>query len=171
MKDKKNILIGALLFTILVMAVGYAAFATTLNINGTATIAGSWDVEITGITSDTTHGGTDKIGTPSFTPTVATFDVEFAKPGDYAIYTVTVENKGTIDAKLDSFTFVDQNDGPADIKFSIVSQPTASSILAAGGTATFEVKAEYDANATTVLGTSADKDKTVKGVIEYVQAN
>ena len=38
MKDKKNVLIAALIAAVVFMAVGYAAFATTLNINGKATI-------------------------------------------------------------------------------------------------------------------------------------
>ena len=40
----KNILIGALLAVVFVMAVGYAAFAQTLTINGSAEITSSWDV-------------------------------------------------------------------------------------------------------------------------------
>ena len=40
----KNILIGTLLAVVFVMAVGYAAFAQQLTINGTATINSSWDV-------------------------------------------------------------------------------------------------------------------------------
>ena len=40
----KNILIGTLLAVVFVMAVGYAAFAQQLQINGTATINSTWDV-------------------------------------------------------------------------------------------------------------------------------
>ena len=40
----KNVLIGALLAVVFVMAVGYAAFATTLTINGEATITSNWHV-------------------------------------------------------------------------------------------------------------------------------
>ena len=42
--QNKNILIGGLLAIVLVMAVGYAAFATQLNITGTASITSNWDV-------------------------------------------------------------------------------------------------------------------------------
>ena len=41
---QKNLLIGGLLAIVLIMAVGYAAFATQLNINGTANIDSSWCV-------------------------------------------------------------------------------------------------------------------------------
>jgi len=40
----KNALIGALLAVVFVMAVGYAAFAQQLTINGTAEITSNWDV-------------------------------------------------------------------------------------------------------------------------------
>ena len=35
-KKKKNLLIGGLLAVVLLLAVGYAAFATTLNITGSS---------------------------------------------------------------------------------------------------------------------------------------
>ena len=40
----KNALIGALLAVVFVMAVGYAAFAQQLTINGSAEINSSWDI-------------------------------------------------------------------------------------------------------------------------------
>ena len=43
--NRKNIIIAALALAVTTMAVGYAAFAATLNISGTATIVGEWDVE------------------------------------------------------------------------------------------------------------------------------
>jgi uncharacterized membrane protein len=169
MKDKKNLLIGALLFTIVVMAVGYAAFATTLTINGNATISGKWDVEITGIESAVT--GTANAGSPSFTTTTATFDATLVKPGDSATYTVTVENKGNIDAKLSDITLTPQevSDGGSDaILYEIVSQPAKDSVLAAGDTTTVEVKVSYDSTATTVPTSTT---RTFTGTLEYVQAD
>ena len=58
----KNILIGALLAVILIMGVGYAAFAQQLNINGTANITSTWQVELTNI-ADTGQNGTGIIST------------------------------------------------------------------------------------------------------------
>ena len=40
----KNVLIGALLAVVFVMAVGYAAFAQQLTINGSAEITSNWHV-------------------------------------------------------------------------------------------------------------------------------
>ena len=147
MKDKKNILIGALVFVIAMMAVGYAAFATTLNINGTATIAGEWDVEITDIT--------------------ATFDANLMAPGDTATYTITVQNKGSIDAKLNTITLTPQADGSDAIIYTVKSQPSANDVLKAGDSTTVVIEAKYDEAVNSVPEV---KTKTFTGVLEYVQA-
>lgn len=167
MKDKKNILIGALLFAVVAMSVGYAAFTANLKINGTATIAGDWAVEITGITSEFTGTASDKTA-PSFTATTATFDAQLMAPGDTATYTVTVENKGTIDAKLSSITLTPQADGSDAIIYTVKSQPNANDELASGETTTVVIEAKYDPSVTTVPET---KTKTFTGVLEYVQAD
>lgn len=170
MKDKKNLLIGALLFTIIVMAVGYAAFSQTLTINGNATISGKWQVEITGITSEVT--GTANAGTPTFTTATATFNATLKKPGDSATYEVTVENKGDIDAKLDSITLTPQNvgtgEGSSAILYEILNQPAQGSTLAAGDTTTVKVKVSYDPTAQTI---PAETTRTFTGTLEYVQAD
>lgn len=71
MKYANTIIIGSLLIILLVMSVGYAAFATQLQLNGTATIQGDWDVEITKIEA-TNIVGTAEAGTPTNTKTTAT---------------------------------------------------------------------------------------------------
>lgn len=172
MKDKKNILIGALIFAIVIMSVGYAAFATTLNINGNATIAGKWDVQITGITP--VISGTASDATASFTATTATFDAKLMKPGDSITYTVDIENKGTIDAKLNSIVLTpesqkkDGGTGSDAILYDIVSKPADSSVLAAGASTTVVVKVTYDPAATTI---PTETTRSFTGTIEYVQAD
>ena len=44
MRDKRNYIILALLAVVLVMTVGFAAFSTSLQINGTANISTNWCV-------------------------------------------------------------------------------------------------------------------------------
>lgn len=46
-KSKKNYLIVALIVILLALAVGYAAFTQQLQIIGTATAKGSWDIHFT----------------------------------------------------------------------------------------------------------------------------
>ena len=65
MKNKKNIIMGTLLIVILLMAVGYSAFATQLNINGTAEITGEWNVKITNIVTQEISEGCDD-GDPQY---------------------------------------------------------------------------------------------------------
>ena len=99
MKDKRNILIAALLFSVVAMTVAFAALSSNLTINGTAQLA-EWDVEITGITANYTGDAFDEKGMPKFTATTAEFSTVLVGPGDKATYTITVENKGTICTKL-----------------------------------------------------------------------
>ena len=173
MKDKKNIFIGVLIFAIVVMSIGYAAFATTLNINGSAKIVGSWNVEITGITPVVT-GTASEDPASSFTPTTATFSAKLLKPGDSITYTVNIENNGTIDARLNSITLTPQTSkaeggtGSDAILYEIVSKPADSSVLAAGEDTTVVVKVTYDPDSSEI---PAETTRTFTGVIEYVQAD
>jgi len=102
MKKKKNMIIGGLLALIFLMSVGYAAFATNLNISGTANTS-SWIIKITNIREKTHTGGADTVNT-SFTDLSASFSSTLTKPGDSVTYEVTVENMGNIDASLKKVT-------------------------------------------------------------------
>ncbi len=155
----KNILIGGLLAIVLVMAVGYAAFATQLNINGTAQITSSWDVHFdetktsgagvidatAGLSGATAPTGTISYGDNNLT---ATLNANLNQPGDKVVYTLTIENAGTLSAKsaTPSLTLTDgQVTGltatKGHIKFT-VTKPTPATIDA-DGTATMTVTAEY----------------------------
>lgn len=111
----KNILIGGLLAIVLIMAVGYAAFATQLNINGTATIDASWNVHfdnsaaktVTNATEDVTgviaftKGNTQSApkGSISFSDNLnATVNATLQSPGDKVDFTLTIMNEGSFDA-------------------------------------------------------------------------
>lgn len=101
----KNMIIGGLLAIVLIMAVGYAAFATQLNINGTANISSTWDVHIKSIEAgEPTGTASNKKAeiTPNSDNLKATFETELIAPGDSITYTVTVENTGDLDAELSS---------------------------------------------------------------------
>jgi len=102
MKKKKNMIIGGLLAVVFLLSVGYAAFATNLNISGTANTS-SWIIKITNIREKTHTGGADTENT-SFTDLSATFSSTLTQPGDSVTYEVTVENQGNIDASLKKVT-------------------------------------------------------------------
>ena len=159
----KNLIITALLIVIVVMAVGYSAFATQLTINGTAQIIGEWNVRITGIKAQFVSEGANA-GTPEFTITTATFNASLSRPGDKIIYEITVENAGTINANLQSATFTaDEENGSPAIKYE-TTQPAQT--LNSGDTTTFTVTVMYDENIDQVPEITT---KTITGIIEYVQ--
>ena len=110
-RKQKNIVLGSLGAIILLMAIGYAAFSTQLNINGTSNISSNWDIRITNITSDL-HGGATNAVEPTYdneNGLTASFSTNLVSPGDYAEYTVTVRNNGDIDATLTNIEITDSN--------------------------------------------------------------
>ena len=72
-KNNKSILIGSLLAVVVIMAVGYAAFASSLKISGTSNISTTWDVEITDITTSNKVGSASVKEQPTFEKLTATF--------------------------------------------------------------------------------------------------
>ena len=116
MKKKKNMIIGGLLALIFLMSVGYAAFATNLNISGTANTS-SWIIKITNIREKTHTGGADTVNT-SFTDLSASFSSTLTKPGDSVTYEVTVENQGNTDAILKEVTKTYTQDRYIEVTYS-----------------------------------------------------
>ena len=107
MKNKKNsqmIIIAVLSFAILFMTVGFAVYATTLNINGTATVGGNkWSVHYV----DTTYAesaGSKVASSKTIADTAVTYSVTLDKPGDFYEFTINVINDGSFNAKLDDIT-------------------------------------------------------------------
>jgi len=104
-KKKRNIIIGSLCGVLLLMIVGYAAFQSVLKIKGTSTISSNWDIKITSITSEVLHGNPTNAKEPEGVGTLtASFETNLVSPGDSIKYTITVENQGNINAKLDKIT-------------------------------------------------------------------
>ena len=137
---KRNIIIGSLCAIVLLMAVGYAAFQTVLNIQGTSNITSSWDIKITNVTSKNIKGTASNNGDPSFENLSATFKTNLQAPGDSIEYDITVTNNGSLDAKLDEITLSDTNN-PA-IKFT-ASGMTKGDVITAESTKVLTVKVEY----------------------------
>lgn len=112
----KNFLIGGLIATVLIMAVGYAAFATQLNVSATSTINTTWNVHfkngsetvkpIAGF-SGAREPITTKAGTANATKAVAysnsdltaTIYTDLQQPGDVVEYDFVIINEGSFDAK------------------------------------------------------------------------
>ena len=143
----KTALIGGLLAIVVVMAVGYAAFSQALIINGSASIDSNWQIS-------------DYLS--------ASFNASLTSPGDTVTYTITVENQGTINAKLSSYNW--NSDTVSDTNEPIyfeVNGLSVDSVLNAQERTTFTVIVHYNNNVTTQPDVT-QKEGTL--LLTYVQA-
>ena len=162
-KTKKNGAIIVLIVLLLALAVGYAAFSSTLTINGTATGTGSWDVKFTdaglykadGTTPADSKYGSATIGKTTVDGDTITATVNLAYPGDGVLLKAVVTNNGKTEAKLKNFTITNNS---ADLEVTKADDgPANDEVLAANGgtcTATFLVKWKTDSTATKLDATS-----------------
>lgn len=97
-KSKKNYLIILLVVILLTLAIGYAAFNQLLNISGTASANGTFNVHF--------NGGTVVAGTGTATGTTDTLTVTatLPAPGTGTTITAHIVNEGTVKAKLTGYT-------------------------------------------------------------------
>ena len=107
MEKRKNgqiAVIAVLAIAIVFMSVGFAVYASTLSINGTATVkANKWSVHF----NDTTYAetaGSVAATTHSINNTTATYTVTLSKPGDFYEFSVNVVNDGSFNAVLKALT-------------------------------------------------------------------
>ena len=91
------------------MAIGYAAFSSSLKISGTSNISTSWNISITDITTSNKTGSASVSGTPEYSGLKATFNTNLVLPGDSITYNIKVENKGNLNAKLNKITLKKDN--------------------------------------------------------------
>ena len=103
-RKNKSKIIAFLFVGLIFMGIGYAVLQSNLNISGTAKASGLFNVEIIGVTPNSSS---------SYTPTTATLSPMFSKPGDFVEYTVQVQNKGTIDALIN--VTLDSSDNVTDL--------------------------------------------------------
>ena len=161
---KKNlIIIIIILLSLLIMVIGYASFATEIDLLGNIEITGNWNIMITKVEAIKVSSGCDA-GTPSFTDTEVTFDAKLLKPGDEITYEITIENQGNIDAILtDSLFETDLSNSANEISYTHT-EPAQE--LKAGASTSFLISITYDKNTTEMPDI---KTKKIIGYIEYAQ--
>ena len=164
-EQKRKIIIISLVGLLLIMAAGYAAFSSVLNIQGTTSISSNWNIKITNVTSKDIVGSASNQEEPSWENLTATFNTNLVSPGDSITYEITVSNEGTLNAKLDKITLSDTNN-PA-IKFE-TSGLTEGDILNAGSNTTLNVKVSYDIN---VSSDPVNKVGELTVTLDYSQAS
>lgn len=158
----RNKLIIAAVVLVGLASVAYAAYTQVLNVNGTGTAAGDWNVAITSITQTSATGVTEN-SVPAFDGTSATFDVDLAYPGATATYAVTVTNSGSIPAKLTSLTDLTtiNSAAPSYITYATSGVTAGTTLLAAnGGTNTINVTVTWDGTSSPTT-TSTSKAATI----------
>ena len=184
-KRKNNILIGVLLGVVVLMGIAYAAFSSNLNITGTSSMSENWCIGFDSTrTSDYTaqagiSGGTTPTGSISFDGQVcasnfktnASLNASFKQPGDKIEYTLTIGNKGTLAAAIESIE-VDGDSVTSDttitkgnIKY-IIEMPQSTS-LAVNATTTMKVTAMFQND--TPVSSSSNEQQTITIAINAVQ--
>ena len=146
-RDKRNYIIIGLCAIVAIMAVGFAAFSQQLTINSTSEVTSTWDVHIKegGVSYKNAVDATSTLAEKT-SNLVATFACNLTTPGTSTIsYDVVVENKGSLNAKLDSIELTGGNDAIA-----VVTSPTNASlstspiILAPNDETTITVTVSYN---------------------------
>ena len=112
----KNIVLAVLLVAVVTLSIAYAVLSATLSINAQATVKGaSWDVEFQQkgegaiCTASSKDGAAATTATVTNQPTITAtsftgLTADLKLPGDKVVCTWQVANKGSIDAKLATYT-------------------------------------------------------------------
>ena len=150
-KQKERSALLLLIVAILLMTVGFAAYATTLNINGTVNVKGTpWNVHyVIGDSAITETGVTPT--SKSIDNTNFAFEVTLEKPGDYYEASFNVINEGSINAKLTKVTMNPITAHSKYLKYTVFYNGTEYAAttsgleipLTAGAQAPVKVKVEY----------------------------
>ena len=130
------------------MAIGYALLSQRISINGTANFIGEWNIQITSITSKVTGAAVNKAEPTGIGLTTATFNVDMYKPGDKIEYTITLENRGNIDAIVND-VILSGNDSN-DVNY-VTEGIEKGNVLKVSESLKFKVIVEYKSTATTLL--------------------
>ncbi len=125
-KNKKRNRIMLLLILLLGLTIGFAALATTLKINGNASITKNiwsvyWEPTSVSVTPGSKGNTTPTVenGTDGSTNTKVTWSVNFELPGDFYEFTVDAANAGTLDAMITQITPTVPQDLPSYISYSV----------------------------------------------------
>lgn len=107
-RKTKIIAIIAICIAIVGLTVGFAAFSSTLTINGTGTVkSSSWQVRFENLSAVTKAGTATEVTAPTINTNdtnIGDYDVTLTTPGDSISYTFDVANNGTFDAEVTSIT-------------------------------------------------------------------
>jgi hypothetical protein len=167
--DRRKFIVS-LFIIILSLGVGYAVFAETINITGTATTTGSFNIEF----FEAAAARLNKAGTLieneaiiSADKNTLTLDVPNLETiGSWVEFDVTVKNVGTIAALLEEVIVT----GDTDPNIKVTMPPWSTGIeLAAGATETFTIKVEWLTTGNDSVQYTGNENLTFTVTLNYLQ--
>lgn len=169
MKKQNVVIIGVIAFVIAVV-VGYALFSETIRISGTATAKGDFDVEFTSVGTPTCDGYSKEctaanlatISSDKNTLNVTVKNLTY--PGAYVKIPVTITNKGSIAAVLES---IDETGLTTDdnVKISYTGVAASANEIASNETQNMEITVTWDSNSE-----QSSEDVSFSIALNYKQA-
>ena len=160
-RQKQRIIIGTLCAVIIGLAVGYAVLSSQLSISGTGGIASDFNILFTDIQEGNMNGATT-VNKQITDSTTATFTIDLKSPGSNGEYLITVENRGNIDAYVESINGINEANStePTDIKFSI-EDIKVNDKLKAKESKVFKVKVSWNSSSTSIPNTNKNLTLTI----------
>ena len=154
-RNKRKLIIYALVGVLMLTTVAYAALSTVLNVSGTVVKKGNlWNIYFTN-PSSASIVGTASGGSLNIQASSLNFQVSLYKPGDKVTYTVDIKNGGTIDAVLNSISLTGLDTAKSNSLNYTVTYSDGSTIkqgdtLNIGASKTLKITVEFDSSATSL---------------------
>ena len=161
-KKKKNHLLLLLLILLVSISVGYAAFAQTLFINGTATANGDFKLKFTDAKIEPNIGAEGSTTSISANGETLSIDMQLKYPGAGGKVTATITNTGSIAAKLNSINFTKDESEDIIIDFQ---KAVEGEIIEPQETKEVEITVKWAENSTSTTA----KPVKFNATLDYVQ--
>ena len=181
---KQNIAIIGVVAFILAVAVGYALFSESIQVNGTAKASATFDYEFTSVGEITKVGYTETketgldgsasnmavISSDKNTLTVTINKLDY--PGAYVEIPVTITNAGTISGKLKSIEESGINSADTMLKVSYTGVAASETVIAPNETQNMTIRVEWPSDYNFADATNNTVEETVQFSIKlnYEQA-
>ena len=154
-RNKRKLIIYALIGVLMLTTVAYASLQTILNVSGTVVKKGNlWNIYFTNPSSASVVG-TATGSSLNIQASSLNFQVSLYKPRDKVSYTVDIKNGGTIDAVLNSISLTGLDTAKSNSLNYTVTYSNGSTIkegdtLNAGSSKTIKITVEFDSSATSL---------------------
>ena len=174
---KRSFMFMFLFLSLVSLTVGYAFLTTTMNIDGVSKmLEARWDIHFENIQ---VQGGsvTPTTDATIVTPTSITFGVTLENPGDFYEFHVDVVNDGTLDAMIESYSFLPVLTSEQEeyleyqVAYSDDSPIAIYQRLNAGTQEALKVRFGYKDGIDPSLYPLQDQELTIEVEIVYVQVN